>query len=384
VPKTKLCIRCFPDPGALAHEVTADVVARLARAIALRGQASLLVSGGRSPSALFERLHAQTLNWKRTWISLVDERWVSPSDAASNERLVRETLLQGQAAAARFVGLKNAASAPETGAMAAWSRLADLPRPVDVTILGMGDDGHTASLFPGAPNLPRALDRSVPGGCIAMCAPSEPHARLSLNLSALLNSRYILILILGEMKLRTYAAACASGPVEKMPCGQYCIRDAFRSRSYGRRSLAGRTAGGSRVSAVIDDNGEASVLADFDAGSMLDALSLAIIVLDEQLCAIYANAIAEDLLALHLPSLRGRPLAHFLPQPERFRCAVRRALRSAVAVDYTLRLGLEPWPKNADAINVRVAPLSNRMFGAYVLVEMSARKSVEYDSGAGP
>jgi len=225
VPKTKLRIRCFPDPGALAHEVTADVVARLARAIALRGQASLLVSGGRSPSALFERLHAQTLNWRRTWISLADERWVSPSDAASNERLVREKLLQGHAAAARFVGLKNAASSPETGAAAAWSRLADLPRPADVTILGMGDDGHTASLFPGAQNLARALDRSMLGGCIAMCATSEPHARLSLNLSALLNSRYILILILGEMKLRTYAAACASGPVEKMP-----VRAVLRQR----------------------------------------------------------------------------------------------------------------------------------------------------------
>jgi len=131
---------------------------------------------------------------------------------------------------------------------------------------------------------------------------------------------------------------------------------------------------------VNKDNNEPSVLCDFDAGNVLDALSLAVIVLDEQLYAIYANVIARNLFALHLSGMRGRPLAHFLPQPERFACAVRRALTSKVAVDFTLGIGLGPCNENAAAVHVRIAPLSNQMSGAYVLVEMSARTCLHYQS----
>ena len=121
---------------------------------------------------------------------------------------------------------------------------------------------------------------------------------------------------------------------------------------------------------------EPSVLADFDTGYVLDALSFAIIVLDQHLCAIYANAIAQDLLALQLTSIRGRPLVHFLPQPRRFTCAVRRAVRTGVPIDYALRAGLERWPENSDAVNVRICPLRSQISGAYVLVEMSAQTLV--------
>jgi nitrogen-specific signal transduction histidine kinase len=129
---------------------------------------------------------------------------------------------------------------------------------------------------------------------------------------------------------------------------------------------------------VIDDEYEPSVLVDFDTGYVLDTLSFGIVMLDQQLCIIYANLIAQDLLALHLSGMRGRPLAHFLPQPQRFACAARRALRSGAAVEYTLRVGFERRPRSADSINVRIAPLSNPMSGAYVLVEMSARTCVRF------
>jgi nitrogen-specific signal transduction histidine kinase len=137
------------------------------------------------------------------------------------------------------------------------------------------------------------------------------------------------------------------------------------------------------VSAIaIDQEREPSVLADFDTGHVLDELSSGIVVLDEQLCMIYANAIAEDLLAVHLPGIRGRPLPQLLPRPGRFVCAVRRALRRGATVDYTLRMGFERWPENADSINVRIAPLHNRMSGTYVLVEMSGRTWVRFGSSA--
>jgi 6-phosphogluconolactonase len=157
------------------------------------------------------------LDWSRVSIALVDERWVEPTDAASNERFVREALLHDGARAAHFFALKNPAPSPDLGAAAAWNATANIPRPSDITVLGMGDDGHVASLFPTSPSLKRALDLQAPEGYVGMRSPSAPQERLSLNLRALLDSRRIIILILGEAKLRTYAAACGAGPVEEMP-----------------------------------------------------------------------------------------------------------------------------------------------------------------------
>jgi 6-phosphogluconolactonase len=210
-------LKRFASAPALMSQVATEIAGHLARAIAARGRAGLLVSGGHSPAGLFAQLRTQALDWSQVSIGLVDERWVEPTDPGSNERMVRATLLCDGAAAARFCGLKNPAPSPDLGAAAAWNALAQLPRPVDVTVLGMGDDGHTASFFPGSPNLHRALDLQQPAGCIGMRAPSAPQARLTQNLSALLDSRRILIQILGEAKWRTYAAACGPGPVEEMP-----------------------------------------------------------------------------------------------------------------------------------------------------------------------
>jgi 6-phosphogluconolactonase len=176
-----------------------------------------VVSGGRSPVKLFEDLREHVLDWTQVSVRLVDERWVDPSDPSSNERLVRENLLQGRAAPARFAGLKNAAATPALGAAPAWASFASVPQPFDVLVLGMGDDGHTASLFPNSPNLAAGLDPGAAPGCIAMTAPSAPTERLSLNLAALLNSRRIVILLNGESKWRTYIAASQSGPTEHMP-----------------------------------------------------------------------------------------------------------------------------------------------------------------------
>jgi 6-phosphogluconolactonase len=195
----------------------AAIAADLQAAIATRGLASLVVSGGRSPIKLFESLRGHPIDWSRVCVALVDERWVEASDPASNERLVREELLKGPAAAARFTGLKNASPTPEEGAAAAWRTFDGIPHPFDVVVLGMGDDGHTASLFPHSPNLAGALDPAASPACVGMRAPSAPEQRISLNLAALLDSRRIVILITGESKWHTYIAASQTGPTELMP-----------------------------------------------------------------------------------------------------------------------------------------------------------------------
>jgi len=207
----------YPDVETLSQQVAARVAAQLGAAIAARGLASLVVSGGRSPVRMFEHLRTSTIDWSRVWVALADERWVEPSDPASNERLVRDVLLREAAAAARFTGLKNGCATPELGAGRAWSTFDGVPRPFDVVVLGMGDDGHTASLFPDSPNLMSALAAGGAAGCAGMVAPAAPAARLTLNLAALLDSRWIVILITGESKWRTYIAAEQPGAVERMP-----------------------------------------------------------------------------------------------------------------------------------------------------------------------
>lgn len=214
---SELPARRYADMETLSRELAAGIAESLTSAIGARGLASLVVSGGRSPVRLFEILRTQPLDWDRVCVALADERWVAPDDAGSNERLVRGVLLKDHAASARFLGLKNGAPTPDLGAVSAWETFARVPRPFDAVILGMGDDGHTASLFPGSPNLPRALNPAAVAGCVGTWAPVAPQPRLSLNLTALLDSRRIVVLITGEAKWHTFAAACAPGPVEDMP-----------------------------------------------------------------------------------------------------------------------------------------------------------------------
>jgi 6-phosphogluconolactonase len=148
----------FPDAQALILALAGEIRVDLAEAIAARGIASLIVSGGATPGPLFAQLSHEALEWDRVWIGLTDERWVDAADDQSNERLVRDRLLQANASQAHFVGLKNPAATPESGVDWAWRAMKRLPRPYDVVVLGMGSDGHFASLVPHSLGLPRALD----------------------------------------------------------------------------------------------------------------------------------------------------------------------------------------------------------------------------------
>jgi 6-phosphogluconolactonase len=205
------------DPARQAANLAAVIAARLADGLNRRPVASLVVSGGSTPYPMYAQLAQHKLDWSRVQVTLADERWVATNDADSNERQVRASLLRQRAAAARFIGLKNDASRPADGATAAWAALAGMPRPFDAVVLGMGEDGHTASLFPGGPELVTGLDTRASPGCIAVQPPAAAHARLSLNLAALLQSRRIFVQIIGAPKWRVYEQARAAGPTEDMP-----------------------------------------------------------------------------------------------------------------------------------------------------------------------
>ncbi len=209
--------RRFPNAAALTENLAAEIVTVLQDALGKGSGASLVVPGGRTPVALFERLSGAELDWESVWITLTDERWVDTHSSASNEHLIREHLLRNGAARANFVGLKNDQPDLQRAAAASWSRLAELPRPFDFLLLGMGDDGHVASLFPDSPGLAAALDLALPPGCMAMTASAAPRTRMSLNLRALLDSRRVALLINGAAKWATFERARARGPIVDMP-----------------------------------------------------------------------------------------------------------------------------------------------------------------------
>jgi 6-phosphogluconolactonase len=196
------------DAPSLAAVLADDIAVLLADAIEEHQRASLVVAGGRTPLPVFERLRRLDLDWSRVVITLTDERWVPPSDAASNEGMVRRALLADRAAAATFVPLKNEAATAALGAEAAWRRLeAELPLPFDVVVLGMGEDAHTASLFPGSPGIEAAVDPAASPACVAMTAPVSPTERLSLNLAALAASRQLIVHFTGEAKWTVWQSA---------------------------------------------------------------------------------------------------------------------------------------------------------------------------------
>lgn len=198
------------------HEGVARRVAQCLRsALEARGVALLAVSGGRSPINMFARLRTMDLDWSRVVVTLADERWVPESHPDSNASLVHRHLLQGRAAQATFVPLFNSAADPSAGRQGCEAALAALPLPFDCVVLGMGEDGHTASLFPDAPELAEAIALPAPSAtdqAASLCCPvtpgQAPQLRMTLTLHALLQRNCQLILaISGSSKRQVYEQA---------------------------------------------------------------------------------------------------------------------------------------------------------------------------------
>ena len=206
----------FANPALLAGELATAVAEQLRSAISAHGVATLVVSGGRSPVAFFQSLAQQSLDWSKVVVSLADERWVPVEHADSNAGLLKRYLLQGPAAKARFIGLYRATPTLDEAAQEADQALAELP-PIDVLVLGMGDDGHTASLFPKSPNLSEALRLDGQRRCLPMLAPTVPRQRLTLTRQVLASARLQILSVSGQAKLDTLRTAVAGDDLAQMP-----------------------------------------------------------------------------------------------------------------------------------------------------------------------
>lgn len=190
------------EASALAAELAA---LHLSRALTRHGKASFMASGGSSPWRMFSLLSRETLDWSRVTVGLVDDRWVPADDAGSNERGIREKLLQGPAAQAGFLPMKTADELPFEGVAARTQEYAPHCAPVSSVLLGMGPDGHTASWFPGDKNLDRLLHPPAGEILAGVDAGHSPVAgefryRMSLTATPVCDAEAGILLIFGDDK----------------------------------------------------------------------------------------------------------------------------------------------------------------------------------------
>lgn len=207
----------YENRETLSKELAAEVLKLLNQELNSRQRAGLVVSGGSTPVPLFAALSASEFDWSRVDITLADERWVDVHSPESNEGLVRQHLLQGKAAVAGFIGLKSNYPTPRAAENACGLRLQAMPQPFAAVILGMGKDGHTASLFPGAPELQAALSPTSSQCCLQITPPHAGQLRMTLTLQALLNTRKVLLHITGDDKLAVYRQALSGDNPLTMP-----------------------------------------------------------------------------------------------------------------------------------------------------------------------
>lgn len=194
-----------PDRDTCANELAQVLAGRLRADLQDRGRAHLLLAGGQSPVPLLQRLAGEALDWSRVDLSPTDERWVAADDAASNLQLLRTALPQAQCLDPRQ------GQAPEEAARAWGERLASW-LPLTAVLLGMGEDGHVASLFPGMPGLALAVAESAAPAALVGAAPVAPQLRLSANLALLRRSGWLGLLVFGSAKRELLEAVIADRP----------------------------------------------------------------------------------------------------------------------------------------------------------------------------
>ncbi|MFK3863925.1 6-phosphogluconolactonase [Pseudoalteromonas rhizosphaerae] len=210
----------FDSKDALTAELSTTLEQSLVNGIEADGRAVLMVSGGSSPAPAYKHLSNLALDWAKIDVAMVDERWVDAAHKKSNEAFIKSTLLQNHGAAANFITMKNNAETAQQGSAECEAAYQQLKRPFDVTILGMGPDGHTASLFPHAGGLQQGLETSQLV-CAINAIESEVTGniteRMTLTLAAIAQSKVVKLLISGEEKFAVYKAAKAGGDENDMP-----------------------------------------------------------------------------------------------------------------------------------------------------------------------
>ena len=189
----------------------------LTQSITENGCASIAVSGGSTPISLFEELSKLNLDWSKVELTLVDERWVDAKHEDSNELLVRKHLIKNKATQINFFPIKNSAKSVKEGQVLHEKILLQVKLPFDIIVLGMGDDGHTASLFPCCKELGQAMDPDNQQKCIVTKPKNAPYDRITLTFSTISKAKNLILHMRGSSKLNTFELAMTLKDAKKMP-----------------------------------------------------------------------------------------------------------------------------------------------------------------------
>lgn len=211
-----LVINNFKSTNELDKQLCDKIVNLLKNSIKKKGIASLIVSGGSTPRDLFKLLSKEKLDWKKVYITLADERLVDVKHEDSNENMLRKMLLQNEAKKAIFIGLKQIEEDSKKAEKSCDAALKKFPFPATVCVLGMGEDGHTASLFPNSKELAAIVYEKQ-----LTCKVCEPrfslHKRITLTPEILGCSENLFLHIIGEKKQKVLKEALENEDIFSMP-----------------------------------------------------------------------------------------------------------------------------------------------------------------------
>lgn len=210
---------------ALAERLADDIAEQISVSIAQRGRAVVALSGGSTPKPMFQSLCQRAIDWSSVIVTLVDERWVPTTNSLSNGAFLQSHLLSALPST-KFVPLYAAAKSAEDSLPAVLSTYAQatsstmsLPAAFDVVILGMGEDGHTASFFPDASNIDAMLDPQQPLPLLSCESPSTQVPRITWSLPRLLDTAFLALHFTGSKKKAVYQQALENKPTSALPIG---------------------------------------------------------------------------------------------------------------------------------------------------------------------
>ena len=201
----------------LASDLCQSIGEILTEAIRKRGRASMAVSGGSTPTPLFKEFSLLSIDWAKVDLTLVDDRWVDAKNSDSNELLVRTHLIKNKAAKVNFIPLKNDSKTAKEGQKISEEMLRNITLPFDVVVLGMGSDGHTASLFPCSEELSEGMNLNNLNCLISTSPKTAPYERLSLTARVIIDAKNIFLHLNGSSKLHTLESAMEHKDSSKMP-----------------------------------------------------------------------------------------------------------------------------------------------------------------------
>lgn len=213
----------FTNAQEQSNYLANKVASILQAAIEQNNQASIAVSGGSTPKEMFALLSNIDIPWQKVTITLVDDRWLEPSHNDSNQKLVEQNLLQNFAQKAHFIGLYQADKSLDQASEHLNQRFKQIELPFDIILLGMGNDGHTASLFPCSSEITQGM--STTQLFLATQPSSAPYTRMSLSANTISQAKHLFVQLKGQDKQQTLNKALAEQNELAMPIKRFLTND---------------------------------------------------------------------------------------------------------------------------------------------------------------